>query len=122
MSYCKPDMQGFCIKCGKLAPFPGFATICGRRKTHGIGSHIKVVLRRLGIYATLSCKCKDMAKKINAWTPDEAEARKAEILVVMREEAGRRGLPFSATLATLIVRRAIANARKEASRGKTETT
>lgn len=63
-----------------------------------------------------------MAKKMNAWTADEAEARKAEILAVMRQEAARRGLPFSETIAALIVRRAISNARKEAARGKNADT
>lgn len=92
--------------------------MCGRSKPHGIGSHLKILLRRFGLHAGPGCGCNAAAKRMNAWTPDEAEARKAEILAVMREEASRRGLPFSETIATLIVRRAIANARKEAARGK----
>lgn len=90
--------------------------MCGRSKPHGIGSHLKIILRRFGLHAVAGCGCNAAAKKMNAWTPDEAEARKAEILAVMREEAEKRGLPFSEAVGTLIVRRAIANARKEANR------
>jgi hypothetical protein len=61
---------------------------------------------------------------------DEHEARQPgwclghieEIVGWLREEATKRKMPFIATLARLIVKRAIHNARNEASRHATKET
>jgi hypothetical protein len=49
---------------------------------------------------------------MNLWGPDECE-RKIDLIVGwLREEATRRRLPFVDTLARMLVKRAISNARK----------
>ena len=92
--------------------------------THGPGVELKKLLLLVGIVATPNCACNARARMM-----DEYEARKPgwclehieEIVGWLREEATKRGLPFIATLAKLMVRRAIHNARKEASKhGKKE--
>ena len=58
---------------------------------------------------------------MDAWGCDECSKaeRMEEVVGVMREEAKARGLPFVDMAATLLVRRAISNARKaEARRAK----
>jgi len=62
-----------------------------------------------------------MASQMDAWGCDECSKpeRIKEVVGVMREEAKARGLPFLDAAARLLVRRAIANARKaEAARAK----
>jgi hypothetical protein len=53
---------------------------------------------------------------MDAWGCDECERpeRIEEVVAVMREEATARGLPFLDLAGRLLVRRAIANARKAA--------
>ena len=113
---CNPDSQGFCSRCGKLLPFAGLPAKCGRLHPHGIGSHLKIVLRKVGIKGIAGCNCSQNARKINKWNADEAEARIEQIVEMMKGEASVRGIPFSRTLAALVVRRAISNHRAEARR------
>ena len=54
--------------------------------------------------------------------PGWCAAHLDEIVGWLREEATKRGLPFIATLAGLMVKRAIHNARKEASKHATQET
>jgi hypothetical protein len=51
---------------------------------------------------------------MDAWGPDECARpeRIDEVVAVMREEAKSRGLPFLDAAGRLLVRRAIANARR----------
>jgi hypothetical protein len=60
---------------------------------------------------------------MDAWGPDECEKpeRIAEVVAVMRAEAEARGLPFLDVAGRMLVRRAIKNARREASRVETQT-
>jgi hypothetical protein len=53
---------------------------------------------------------------MDAWGCDEASKpeRIEEVVAVMREEAAARGLPFLDVAGRLLVKRAIANARKAA--------
>jgi hypothetical protein len=51
---------------------------------------------------------------MDAWGCDECERRLDEIVGWLAEEAASRKLPFSSTVASMLVRRAIANARKSA--------
>jgi len=55
---------------------------------------------------------------MDAWGCDECSKpeRIEEVVAVMREEAQARGLPFLDVAARLLVRRAIANARKAEAR------
>ena len=62
-----------------------------------------------------------MASQMDAWGCDECSRpeRIEEVVGVMREEAQARGLPFVDMAGRMLVRRAIANARKaEAKRAK----
>ena len=79
------------------------------------------LLKRFGIEPTLTCACRAKAAEMDAWGCDEASKpeRIEEVVAVMRAEATARGLPFLDLPARLLVRRAIANARKaEAKRAK----
>ena len=51
---------------------------------------------------------------MDAWGCDECAKpeRVDEVVAVMREEAGKRGLPFLDAVGRMLVRRAIRNARK----------
>jgi hypothetical protein len=52
---------------------------------------------------------------MDSWGPDECSKpeRIDEVVKVMREEAAARGLPFLDVAGRMLVRRAIANARKK---------
>jgi len=113
---CSFDKQDFCIRCGRLRPFAGLDAMCGRDKPHGIGSHLKIILRRLGIKNGSGCNCSENARNLNRWNADMAEARIEEIVAMLRDAAKTRNMVFSNSIARLIVRRAISNYRAEASR------
>jgi hypothetical protein len=55
-----------------------------------------------------------MAAQMDAWGPDGCERpeRINEVVAVMRAEAEARGLPFVDLAGRMLVRRAIANARR----------
>ena len=78
------------------------------------GAELKKLLARIGITSTPNCSCNRVAREMDAWGPDECgkPERMAEILAAMRENAEKRKLPWIETLARLLVRRAISNARK----------
>ena len=79
------------------------------------------MLVRFGFRHSESCGCDSMSAQMDAWGCDECSRpeRIEEVVAVMREEAKARGLPFLDLPARLLVRRAIANARKaEARRAK----
>jgi hypothetical protein len=50
---------------------------------------------------------------MNAWGADESEKRIDEIVGWLREEATKRKLPFIDAAGRLLVRRAIANAKRK---------
>jgi hypothetical protein len=80
----------------------------------GPGSELSAILGRLGIYPTPTCSCRAKAQQMDAWGPDECSKpeRIEEVLAVMREEAKARGLPFLDAAGRMLIRRAIANARR----------
>jgi len=87
----------------------------------GPGAELSALLKRLGIEATPTCACRAKASEMDAWGCDEASRpeRIEEVVGVMRAEAEARGLPFVDMAGRMLVRRAIANARKaEARRAK----
>ena len=87
----------------------------------GPGTELSAILKRFGIEPTPNCACRAKAAEMDAWGCDECSKpeRIEEVVSVMREEAHARGLPFLDLPARLLVRRAIANARKaEALRAK----
>ena len=83
---------------------------------HGPGTELSKLLKRFGIEPTPTCSCRAMSQKMDQWGCDECEKpeRIAEVVAVMRAEAEARGLPFLDVAGRLLVRRAIANARRNA--------
>ena len=112
-----------CETCG--APRINARQLCGTwqpdvvpppQPTHGPGTELSKLLKRFGISPTPTCACREKAAQMDAWGCDECERpeRIEEVVAVMREEATARGLPFLDLAGRLLVRRAIANARKAA--------
>lgn len=84
------------------------------RMLTGPGTELKKLLAKMGIKSTATCQCNAHAIQMNLWGPDECERKIDQILVWLREEAGRKRLPFVDALARVVVRRAISNARRSA--------
>jgi hypothetical protein len=82
--------------------------------THGPGTELSKLLKRFGIEPTPTCQCRAKSQQMDQWGCDEASKpeRIEEVVKVMREEATARGLPFIDAVGRMLVRRAIANARK----------
>jgi hypothetical protein len=82
--------------------------------THGPGTELSKLLKRFGIEPTPTCSCRAKAAEMDAWGCVEASRpeRIDEVVAVMRAEATARGLPFLDIAGRLLVRRAIANARR----------
>ena len=82
--------------------------------TSGPGTELSKLLKRFGISPTPTCACREKAADMDAWGCDEASRpeRIDEVVAVMRAEAAARGLPFLDLAGRMLVRRAIANARK----------
>jgi hypothetical protein len=85
-------------------------------RVHGPGAELSKLLKRFGIEPTPTCACRAKAAEMDAWGCDEASKpeRIDEVVAVMRAEAQARGLPFLDVAGRLLVRRAIANARRRA--------
>jgi hypothetical protein len=118
-----------CSECGRSLPAwtgkPPFAVCSGKpvppvpveppaTATTGPGTELKKLLRLVGITATPTCPCNARAAQMDIWGADECQQRLDEIVGWLREEAGRRHLPFSATAARQVVLLAIRRARKTA--------
>ena len=91
--------------------------------SHGPGTELKTLLAGwpFRIVATPDCKCTSRAAYMDAKGCDwcASEEGMAEIMAFLREAAEERGLPFVDMAGRMLVRRAIANARKaEARRAK----
>lgn len=84
----------------------------------GPGTELKKLLRRVGIVATPGCSCNARAAEMDSRGCDWVAANESTVVGWLREEAAKRGLPFLDAAGKLLVRRAIANARKEAERAK----
>ena len=99
-----------------LVPFVP-ETVSAASSGHGPGTELSRLLKRFGIEPTPTCQCRAKAREMDAWGPDECEKpeRIEEVLGVMREEAKARGLPFLDAAGRMLIRRAIANARRASS-------
>ncbi len=89
----------------------------------GPGGELKKLLSRIGITASPTCSCNARARRMDieeARQPGWCQSHLEEIVGWLREEATKRKLPFIATLAKLMIRRAIHNARKEAANAQKE--
>jgi len=80
----------------------------------GPGCQLKRTLAWWGIRDDGSCGCDSYAAQMDAWGPDECWKRIEEIVEHLRQAAEKKGLPFIATAARIMVGRAIEAARAEA--------
>lgn len=95
-------------------PKPGFLPQPPPSPEHGPGTELKKLLKKVGITATPNCSCNARAAVMNEKGCDWCEANLDEIVGWLREEATKRGLPFLDAAGRLLVKRAIANARRAA--------
>lgn len=84
-----------------------------KEQTIGPGTELKLLLRKVRIYATAECPCDMRALLMDEEGPDWCCRNIDAIVGWMREEAENRGLPFIGLLAKLLVLRAIRNARRK---------
>ena len=79
----------------------------------GPGCQLKKSIEWWGIKDNGSCGCDSFAAKMDAWGPDETIRRIEEVVEHLREAANKRGFPFIATAARVMVGRAVEAARLE---------
>ncbi len=98
---------------------PGMLVLTVQRKPkpvgYGPGTELKKMLATIGITAEPGCKCNARAAEMDRMEkaiPGWCEANIDLIVGWLREEATKRGLPFVDAAGTVIVRRAIGNARR----------
>jgi len=105
-----------CPRCGFVSKIRGAIRQCRKPlpKTCGPGCQLRRSLAWWGIRDDGSCGCDSFAAKMDAWGPDECWKRIEEIVSHLREAAEKKGLPFIATAARIMVGRAIEAARAEA--------
>lgn len=84
----------------------------------GPGTELKKLLSKIGIKAKPGCSCNRRAKAMNENGIEWCERNVPTIVSWLREEASRRKLPFIDTAGTLLVKRAIANAKRQAAASK----
>jgi hypothetical protein len=85
-------------------------------EANGPGTELKKLLAKVGITATPDCACNAKAREMDARGCDWVEENEATVVGWLREEAAKRRLPFFDAAGRVLVRRAIANARKEQAR------
>ena len=105
--------------CGSLRNCTGVpqaqsAAIAEPPPTHGPGTELKALLARVGITASPDCSCNARAAEMDRQGVEWCEANIDTIVGWLREQATARGLPFLDLAGRLLVRRAIANARRNA--------
>ena len=98
-------------------PKPGFAPEPPPEPapTHGPGTELKKLLKKVGITASPDCSCNARARLMDEneqREPGWVEANLDTVVGWLREEATKRGLPFLDMAGRMLVRRAIANARR----------
>lgn len=78
----------------------------------GPGTELKKLISWFPIPRKTGCNsCRALEAKMNKWGPDKCEQKMPYILRKLRVAAIRRSIPFSETLATTLVRKAIRHAR-----------
>lgn len=127
MGYCTFESSGgvqTCVVCGASFATEGkIRSVCGIKREFekpkgGVGTELKKLLKKIGINATPNCKCNSRAVALDYHGIDYCIENIETIIEWLKEEATARGLPFFAMPARILVRRAIANARKESRRAK----
>jgi hypothetical protein len=85
-----------------------------RPSAGGVGTELKKLLAGwpFRIVATANCSCNTRAAEMDRLGVEWCEQNQATIVGWMGSEARKRGLPFLDAVGRLLVRRAIANARR----------
>ena len=78
----------------------------------GPGTEMKKLLAKIGITSSPDCQCNARARYMDEQGPEWCEQNMEEIIGWLREEAEKRKLPFVDFAGRLLVKKAIANARK----------
>lgn len=84
------------------------------KRPGGPGTELKKLLAKIGITATPGCSCNRRASTMDSKGVEWCEAHLEEIVGWLREEATKRRLPFVDMAGRILVRRAIANAKRAA--------
>lgn len=79
--------------------------------THGPGTELKKLLKKIGITASPDCSCNARARLMDERGIEWCEQNIDEIVGWLREEAGKRGLPFVDMAGRMLVNRAIKNSK-----------
>ena len=105
-----------CPRCGFVSKYRNAIRQCRKPlpTTCGPGCQLRRSLAWWGIRDDGKCGCDSFAAQMDAWGPDECWKRIEEIVSHLREAAEKKGLPFIATAARIMVGRAIEAARAEA--------
>jgi hypothetical protein len=82
-------------------------------KTSGVGSELSKTLEIFGIKATPNCSCKKRAKLMDTNGIAWCEKNKDTIVGWLEEEAKKRKLIFSKTIARILLNRAIQSAKND---------
>ena len=79
----------------------------------GPGTELTRLLAKVGIKYTENCPCKDRSRIMDAWGTRKCRDSIPQIVVWMREEAQKRGLPFLDIAAKGMILMAIRRAEKK---------
>lgn len=79
---------------------------------NGPGSVLSNMIKKIGIVMTQGCSCRRHAIEMNEKGNDWCEQNIDTIVAWLREEAGKRRLPFLDSVGKLMVNRAIKKSRK----------
>jgi len=84
-------------------------------ESHGPGTELKSLMKKVGIVSSPTCSCNARARKMDEMGIEwcESEDGMKTILGWLREESEKRGLPFVEFGAKVLVKRAIYNARRK---------
>lgn len=85
----------------------------------GPGTILSGMISSIGIKSTANCSCRRHALEMNANGPDWCDANINTILGWLKEESGKRNLPFVEAIAKLMVQRAIKTSRRLLSKKQT---
>jgi hypothetical protein len=82
--------------------------------SNGVGTELKGLLNRIGITSSPTCSCNRRAVEMDSRGIEWCEQNIPTIVAWLREEAGKRGIPFVDLAGTTIVKLAIRRATKKA--------
>ncbi len=76
----------------------------------GVGRELYQILRRLGLHVCM--RCVRLANLWSSWGPEKCRAKMPAIVAALRMQAKKRGIPFLAPAARILVKTAIRRVEK----------